>query len=142
MGVEASPALFVSYTAKPRQGAKSMPSALPFQPASPCSCCSRQALVARLHLTSCGQTSSRPHLTLLWLSDVGRTEQGAVQRGPGPHTQGVKSAPRSESLEPLSGCLNACVDARGGRGASRSPSRGAGLQGALRNRPTRPCFPP
>lgn len=119
-----------------------MPSALPFQPASPCSCCSRQALVARLHLTSCGQTSSHPHLTLLWLSDVGRTEQGAVQRGPGPHTQRCQvSAQERVFGTPVRvlKCLRGCQGRAGSFSESLTRSRASG---ALRNRPTRPCFPP
>lgn len=112
---------------------KSMPSALP-----PVHASRGRAMIVHLLLTSCGQTFPSPLLTLIWLSDVGRTEQGAMQRSPGPHTQRCQVI---ESLELTSGCLSACVDAKGGR-ELLSPSAGARPQGALRNRPMCPCFPP
>lgn len=119
---------------------KSMPSALPFQPPPPCPCLLRQGRDSSSAFNIL--RADLPNIHPYPVARRGQARAGCYAEKSGPNTQRCQVIAQ-ERVFGTHGRMLKCLRGHGGRaGAPLSRSVGAGLQGALRNRPTRPCPPP
>lgn len=117
-----------------------MPSALPFQPPPPCPCLSRQGRDSSSAFSIL--RADLPNVHPYPVARCGQARAGCYAENFGPNTQRCQLITQERVFGTHVRMLKCLRGRRGRAGAPLSRLVGARLQGALRNRPTRPCPPP